>query len=58
MDVKITKEEMDMVVATGKMLDLGLYAEEIAAILKQPDDMVVKWVWFHKMNKTIESEPS
>lgn len=54
MNIKITKNEMDLVVATGKMLDLGLYAEEIAEVLEEPVEKVLKWVWFHKMNEALK----
>lgn len=52
--MKITKEEMALVIATGKMHDLGLYPEEIAEILKQPYGTVRQWIWFHEMNKALQ----
>ena len=53
---KLIEEEMELVIATGKMTELGLYEEEIAEILEQPLGKVCRWVWFHEMNKAIKSK--
>lgn len=54
MTTKITEKEIKMVLATGKMIDLGLYEDEIAEILEQPIGKILRWIWFHEMNKAIE----
>lgn len=51
---KTIDEEIKLVIATGKMIELGLYEDEIADILKQPLTKVCRLVWFHEMNKAIK----
>lgn len=38
------RQEKEMIDATRKMLDIGLWPTEIAEILKQPIDLVQGWV--------------
>lgn len=45
------KEELPLMEATYKMLDIGLWPEEIAEILKQPIEKVNIWVEYCKTAK-------
>lgn len=45
------KEELPLMEATYKMLDIGLWPEEIADILEQPIEKVNVWVDYCKIAK-------